>query len=103
MGRLEDKVAIVTGAARGIGAAIAERFADEGAAVLLADRRDELGEETAEAIRKRGGRAHYQHLDIGAEADWQAAVASARAELGGVEEPSEELEADAGDEDGAAG
>jgi 3alpha(or 20beta)-hydroxysteroid dehydrogenase len=51
-GRLSGKVAIVTGAARGLGASIARLFTAEGASVLLADVRDELGEETAAALGK---------------------------------------------------
>ncbi len=85
MGRLEAKVAIVTGAARGIGAEIARRFADEGAAVVVADRRDELGEEVAETIRKEGGRAHYQSLDVTSEEAWRSVVERTQGELGGVD------------------
>lgn len=85
MGRLQDKVALVTGAARGIGAQIAAVFAEEGAAVVLADRRDELGESVAEDVRKAGGRAAYVHLDITSEEDWRAAVQRASSEFGGVD------------------
>ena len=85
MGRLQDKVALVTGAARGIGAQIAAVFAEEGAAVVLADRRDELGESVAEDVRKVGGRAAYVHLDITSEEDWSAAVQRASSEFGGVD------------------
>ena len=85
MGRLVDKVAIVTGAARGIGAEIARLFAAEGAAIVVADRRDELGEELAEGIRKDGGRAHYQHLDITSAEEWGAAVAATQGVFGGVD------------------
>jgi len=85
MGSLQEKVAIVTGAARGIGAEIGRLFASEGAAVVLADRRDEMGEELAREIRCAGGRALYLHLDITAEAEWHAAVAAASGEFGGVD------------------
>jgi len=83
--RLESKVAIVTGAARGIGAEIARLFAQEGASVVLADRRDELGEAVAEAIRAAGGRAAFQHLDITEEGEWAAAAEAAKSAFGGVD------------------
>ena len=53
--RLEGKVAVVTGAARGIGAACARRFAAEGAAVVIGDILEEQGEATAQSIREAGG------------------------------------------------
>ena len=84
MGALEDKVAIVTGAARGIGAEIARLFAAEAAAGVLADRRDDDGEDVAGEIRKAGGRALYLHLDITSEAEWRRAVETATGEFGGV-------------------
>lgn len=66
MGRLDGKVALVTGAARGTGAEIAAVFAAEGAQVLLTDVLDERGEESAAKV---GGR--YAHLDVTAEDDWR--------------------------------
>jgi NAD(P)-dependent dehydrogenase (short-subunit alcohol dehydrogenase family) len=62
--KLASKVAIVTGAGTGIGRACAEVFAQEGAAVVLAGRRQELLEEVAQAIRFRGGQALAQPCDI---------------------------------------
>jgi 3-oxoacyl-[acyl-carrier protein] reductase len=70
-GRLEGKSALVIGAARGIGRGIAERFAEEGARVLIADLEAEAGEATAAAI---GGR--FLRCDISKAADAVAAVAA---------------------------
>lgn len=75
----------MTGAARGIGAATARLFAAEGAAVLVADRREELGEAVAAAVREAGGRAAYHGLDVTDEAGWGGAVDAAVAAFGGVD------------------
>ena len=82
MARLEGKVAIVTGSARGTGAATARRFAEEGARVLLGDIRDELGESVAKEI---GEQALYQRLDVTQEDDWARGVRVAVDRLGGVD------------------
>jgi 3alpha(or 20beta)-hydroxysteroid dehydrogenase len=68
---LEGKVALISGAARGMGAEEARLFASEGAKVVLGDVLDEEGAETAAAI---GESALYVHLDVTSEADWLAAV-----------------------------
>lgn len=73
-GRLESKVAIVTGAARGSGEAIARRFVAEGADVVLADVRDELGQAVAASL---GGAATYASCDVTSETAWEALVAQA--------------------------
>jgi len=82
VGRLEDKAVIVTGAARGTGAEIARLFAREGARVMLADVRDELGRETAEEI---GTAAFYQSLDVTSEAAWTTGVAEAESRMGAID------------------
>jgi 3alpha(or 20beta)-hydroxysteroid dehydrogenase len=74
MGRLEGKVALISGGARGQGAAEAETFVKEGALVVFGDVRDAEGKQVEEAIRARGGDAVYVHLDVTSEADWQNAV-----------------------------
>ena len=71
MSRLKGKVALVTGAARGIGKAIAEAFVREGAAVLVTDLRDTLGQAVAEEL---GEAAVYRHLDVREETDWADAI-----------------------------
>ena len=62
--RLKDKVAIVTGAANGIGKRTARRFAEEGARVLVADVQDEAGQAVVARIQAEGGVASYVHCDI---------------------------------------
>jgi NAD(P)-dependent dehydrogenase (short-subunit alcohol dehydrogenase family) len=79
MGRLEDKIAVVTGAADGIGHAIARAFAAEGAEVVMGDIDDTKGEAAAAAIRAAGGRATYQHCDVASDADIAALIAAAAA------------------------
>ncbi|MFO1277295.1 MAG: SDR family oxidoreductase [Sphaerotilus natans] len=69
MKRLEGKITLVTGAARGIGAAISQAFIDEGAFVYLIDINDELGIETAKRL---GASTEYIHLDVREESDWIA-------------------------------
>jgi len=75
--RLDGKAALVTGAARGIGAAIAEALAGSGAAVLVTDVADDAGRQTVERIRKAGGKAEFQHLEVTDEKQWEAAIAAA--------------------------
>ena len=72
--RLEGKVAIVTGAARGIGENIARRFAQEAAKVVLADIREPEGEGVAQGIREEGGEALFVKLDVTSEEQWEQAV-----------------------------
>ena len=77
MGRLDGKVAIISGGARGQGEVEAELFAKEGAKVVFGDILDEEGKQVEAAIRQAGGEATYVHLDVTQEADWQQAVAIA--------------------------
>jgi NAD(P)-dependent dehydrogenase (short-subunit alcohol dehydrogenase family) len=74
MAKIQGKVAVVTGAASGIGEAISRLFAYEGAGVVLADVNDERGEKLADDIRRSGGKADYVHADVAVEADVIAAV-----------------------------
>ena len=73
--RLEGKVALVTGAAAGIGAATARRFAAEGAAVALADVRTEAGTALTETLDADGHRACFVPLDVTSQSQWETAVA----------------------------
>ncbi len=82
--RLSGKVAIITGAASGIGAETAHRFAEHGARVVLCDVQDELGAAVAQDITDAGGVATYHRLDVTDEAQWIALVASAEARYGTI-------------------
>jgi NAD(P)-dependent dehydrogenase (short-subunit alcohol dehydrogenase family) len=64
MGRVQDKVAIVTGGSTGLGKATSVLLADEGAKVAVVDIQDELGAATVAEIRERGGVAEYYHMDV---------------------------------------
>jgi NAD(P)-dependent dehydrogenase (short-subunit alcohol dehydrogenase family) len=77
MGKLDGKVALISGGARGQGAAEAETFAREGAKVVFGDIRDDEGKKVEAAIRAAGGEVIYVHLDVTSEADWQSAVRTA--------------------------
>jgi NAD(P)-dependent dehydrogenase (short-subunit alcohol dehydrogenase family) len=68
-GRLASKVVVVTGGSSGIGRAVAERAAAEGAAVVIGARRAEVGREAAAGIRAGGGRALFVATDVTVEAD----------------------------------
>ena len=77
MNRLQQKVAVVTGGGAGIGRATCELFAEEGAAVVVAERNVATGPETAQRITRKGGRAHFVHTDVSDEKSVQAMVAEA--------------------------
>ena len=80
--QLEDRIAIVTGAARGVGAVIARRLCDAGARVVLTDIRDEAGEAVA---RDLGEAATYRHLDVTSEEDWSRVVEETQREAGRID------------------
>lgn len=82
--RFNDKVAVVTGAAQGIGEAYAKALAAEGAAVIVADLSDK-GEAVAAAIRDGGGRATYIRTDVSDPASAEAMAAQAVEEYGGID------------------
>ncbi|MCA6096001.1 glucose 1-dehydrogenase [Streptomyces sp. SCA3-4] len=79
MGKLDGRVVLITGAARGQGAQEARLFAAEGARVVLADVRDDDGQRLAEEI---GSAARYVHLDVGEEAGWAEALAFTKRTFG---------------------
>jgi cyclopentanol dehydrogenase len=76
-GRLADKVALISGGARGQGEAEARLFVKEGAKVVLGDILVELGQKVAADIAAQGGQATFVKLDVTQETDWQQAVATA--------------------------
>jgi 3alpha(or 20beta)-hydroxysteroid dehydrogenase len=82
MGALDGKVAIITGAARGQGAAAARLFVAQGARVVVADVLDDVGKELADSL---GDAAIYRHLDVSSEDAWKSVVDEAIDTLGGVD------------------
>ena len=81
---LAGKVAIVTGGASGIGRGIAERFAAEGAGVVIADVRDDLGAELADELNAQGHTTVFRRTDVGDQAQVSELVASAVSAFGGL-------------------
>lgn len=82
MGRLDGKVALISGASRGQGAAEARLFVAEGARVMLGDVLDDDGEMVAHGL---GERAAYRHHDVTSEDDWRTIVDATRSQFGGVD------------------
>jgi NAD(P)-dependent dehydrogenase (short-subunit alcohol dehydrogenase family) len=82
--RLSGKIALISGAASGLGAAQAKLFASEGAKVVIGDLQTELGGSVAANIKASGGEAIFLRLDVTEEASWKAAIATAKATFGGL-------------------
>ena len=80
--RLEDKVALISGGARGMGAAEARMFAREGARVVIGDILEDEGRRVEAQINEVGGQCIFLRLDVSREADWEQAVASAVTQFG---------------------
>ena len=74
MARMKDKIALITGAAMGMGKTHAETLAREGAKVILTDIDDKKGEKVAAAIKKKGGKAEYMHLNVTDEKEWKSVI-----------------------------
>jgi NAD(P)-dependent dehydrogenase (short-subunit alcohol dehydrogenase family) len=84
MGRLDGKVALITGGASGMGMVASQLFASEGAKVVLTDVADDAGDQVAERIRADGGEATYVHADVSSETDAKAMVEKAVTSYGGL-------------------
>lgn len=80
--RLENKVALVSGGARGIGAAITKVLASEGAKIIIGDVLEEAGQKTAAEIAEAGGECVFVRLDVTSESDWDKAVGEAVSRFG---------------------
>ena len=85
MGRLEDRIAIITGAGKGIGRDTAVRFAKEGAKVVIATRGEGPGQETLDEITRNGGAAILEVVDIGNREQCRAMIARSAAHFGGID------------------
>ena len=82
MGRLDGKVALISGGARGQGAAEVMLFVEEGAKVVFGDVRDDEGKQIEAKVQEAGGDAVYVHLDVTSEEDWKRAIEKASSDFG---------------------
>ena len=80
--RLAGKTALISGAAQGLGAAMAQRFAEEGAFVFIGDLKADAGKQTADDIIKKGGKASFVVLDVTSEQSWVSALAEVKKQAG---------------------
>ena len=85
MNRLDGKVALISGAARGIGAETARLMSEAGAKVAIGDVLDERGSETARTLQSAGADAIYNHLDVTREEDWTASLGAVVGRFGGLD------------------
>jgi NAD(P)-dependent dehydrogenase (short-subunit alcohol dehydrogenase family) len=85
MNRLDGKIALISGAARGIGAETARLMVEAGARVMIGDILDERGRETARAIGGSDAAAVFHHLDVTSEEDWSGSIGAAVARWGGLD------------------
>lgn len=83
--RLDGKVALITGGARGMGASEAQLFLDEGAKVIITDILDDAGKDTAKRLSPDGSRCIYLHHDVTRESDWETVLKDALAAFGQID------------------
>ena len=83
--RLEGKVALISGGARGMGAVEARLFAREGAKVVIGDVLEQEGIQTAQEINNAGGHVHFARLDVTSEENWQQVVTQTATRYGGLD------------------
>jgi len=85
MNRLQDRVAVVTGAGKGIGRGIARRFAREGAKVIVAELDPEVGKQVAEDLGQLGGEGLFVQADVSQKSDIENVIATAVSDFGGLD------------------